>query len=90
MTECYKISISFSPVTRRIIVKAEQSRLGRTPRFVVTNLPQTDKSFYETVCCVCGGMENRINDQQSGLFADRMPCQSRCMRSVAGSHRIAL
>lgn len=59
---------------RRIIVKAEHTRLGSNPRFVVTNLPQTDKHLYDKVYCARGDMENRIKDQQLGLFADRTSC----------------
>jgi len=59
---------------RRIIVKAEHTRLGSNPRFVVTNLPQTDKHLYDKVYCARGDMENRIKDPQLGLFADRTSC----------------
>lgn len=59
---------------RRIIVKAEHTRLGSNPRFVVTNLSQTDRYLYDKVYCARGEMENRIKDQQLGLFADRTSC----------------
>jgi Transposase DDE domain group 1 len=60
--------------TRRVIAKAEHLNKGSNPRFVVTSLPQ--KWFpaavvYETVYCERGEMENRIKEQQLGLFADR-------------------
>ena len=56
---------------RRVIVKAEYNRLGSNPRFVVTNLTQTDKYLYDKLYCARGDMENRIKDQQLGLFAHR-------------------
>lgn len=40
----------------------------------MTNLPQTDKHRYAKVYCARGDMENRIKDQQLGLFADRTSC----------------
>lgn len=59
---------------RRVIVKAEHSAHGANPRFVVTNLPQTDKYLYDKVYCARGDMENRIKDQQLDLFAGRTSC----------------
>lgn len=56
---------------RRIIVKAEHTCKGSNPRFVITNLPQTDRYLYDKLYCVRGDMENRIKDQQLGLFAHR-------------------
>ena len=56
---------------RRIIIKAEHSRKGSNPRFVVTNLLQTDRYLYDKLYCARGEMENRIKDQQLGLFAHR-------------------
>ena len=56
---------------RRVIVKAEHSSRGANPRFVVTNLPQTDKFLYDKIYCARGDMENRIKDQQLDLFAGR-------------------
>ncbi len=60
--------------TRRVIGKAEHVDKGDNPRFVVTSLPQ--KWFpapvvYEAMYCQRGEMENRIKEQQLGLFADR-------------------
>src|SRR5215467_13773590 len=60
--------------TRRVVAKAEHVSQGSNPRFVVTSLPA--KWFpaavvYETVYCERGEMENRIKEQQLGLFADR-------------------
>ena len=56
---------------RRVIVKAEYGRKGSNPRFVITNLPQTDRYLYDKLYCARGEMENRIKDQQLGLFAHR-------------------
>lgn len=56
---------------RRVIVKAEHSSHGANPRFVVTNLEQTDRYLYDKVYCARGDMENRIKDQQLDLFAGR-------------------
>jgi len=53
------------------IVKAEHSSHGPNPRFVVTNLPQTDRYLYDKIYCARGDMENRIKDQQLDLFAKR-------------------
>ena len=59
---------------RRVIGKAEHLNKGSNPRFVVTSL--TPDCFpaevvYETAYCDRGEMENRIKEQQLGLFADR-------------------
>jgi len=59
---------------RRVVAKAEHLNQGSNPRFVVTSLP--NKGFpaavlYETLYCARGEMENRIKEQQLGLFADR-------------------
>ena len=59
---------------RRVILKAEVTARGRNPRFVVTNLPQRAKYLYDELYCARGEMENRIKDQQLGLFADRTSC----------------
>ena len=57
--------------TRRVIVKAEHSEGGPNPRFVVTNMPGDEQELYDDVYCQRGEMENRIKEQQLGLFADR-------------------
>lgn len=59
---------------RRVIVKAEHTDQGANPRFVVTNLEGDAQTLYETVYCARGEMENRIKEQQLGLFADRTSC----------------
>jgi len=56
---------------RRVIVKAEHSSHGASPRYVVTNLPQGDQYLYDKLYCARGDMENRIKDQQMDLFAGR-------------------
>ena len=59
---------------RRVIVKAEHSEQGPNPRFVVTNLCGPARNLYDQVYCARGEMENRIKEQQLGLFADRTSC----------------
>ena len=59
---------------RRVIGKAEYLPNKANPRFVVTNLTTRQasaKRLYETLYCARGDMENRIKEQQLGLFADR-------------------
>jgi len=59
---------------RRVVGKAEYLPNKPNPRFVVTNLPVSRagaKRLYEQLYCVRGEMENRIKEQQLGLFADR-------------------
>jgi hypothetical protein len=60
--------------TRRVVAKAEHLNKGSNPRFIVTSLPARGfpaAMLYETIYCARGEMENRIKEQQSGLFADR-------------------
>jgi hypothetical protein len=59
---------------RRIIAKAEQTVQGANPRFVVTNLSGSAQSLYDQLYCARGEMENRIKEQQLGLFSDRTSC----------------
>ena len=56
---------------RRVVVKAEHMVKGENPRFIVTNLAGDSKHLYEAIYCARGEMENRIKEQQLGLFADR-------------------
>jgi len=56
---------------RRVIAKAEHLSKGSNPRFVVTNLHDAPRELYEDLYCARGEMENRIKEQQLGLFADR-------------------
>ena len=71
---------------RRVIVKAEHTAQGDNPRFVVTNLPGDPQELYEEVYCPRGEMENRIKEQQLGLFADRTSCHE----FVANQFRLLL
>jgi hypothetical protein len=65
---------------RRIIVKAEylpggdKSEPKDNIRFVVTNLDGEGRTLYEDFYCKRGDAENRIKEQQLGLFADRTSC----------------
>ena len=74
---------------RRVVVKAEHMVKGENPRFIVTNLAGDSKHLYEAIYCARGEMENRIKEQQLGLFADRTSCheflpnQFRVMLSAA-------
>lgn len=71
---------------RRVIVKAEHLDKGANPRFVVTNLPGDPRELYEDLYCQRGQMENRIKEQQLGLFADRTSCHD----FVANQFRVLL
>jgi len=53
---------------------------------VVSNEPGDPQGFYEDVYCQRGEMENRIKEQQLGLFADRTSCH----RFVANQFRLLL
>ena len=61
------------PRERQVVVKAEHTDLGANTRFIVTNLDMDDdpQGLYDDMYCERGEMENRIKDQQLGLFADR-------------------
>jgi hypothetical protein len=59
---------------RWIIAKAEHSAQGANPRFVVTNLIGSAQRIYDQIYCARGEMENRIKEQQLGLFSDRTSC----------------
>jgi DDE family transposase len=59
---------------RRVVGKAEYLAKGANPRFIVTSIESEEKearSLYEDFYCARGDMENRIKEQQLGLFADR-------------------
>jgi hypothetical protein len=60
--------------SRRVIAKAEHSDQGSNPRFVVTSLQGGAQAIYDEIYCARGEMENRIKEQQLGLFADRTSC----------------
>jgi hypothetical protein len=59
---------------RPVIAKAEFGAQGTNPRFVVTSLPGDPEDLYDRVYCGRGNMENRIKEQQLGLFSDRTSC----------------
>jgi len=59
---------------RRVIAKAEHSDRGENPRFIVTSLDGDPQELYDDLYCQRGDMENRIKEQQLGLFADRTSC----------------
>jgi hypothetical protein len=61
---------------RRVIHKAEHNSQGDNPRFVVTNLTHDAQALYDEVYCARGEMENRIKEQQLGLFAGRTSCHA--------------
>ena len=59
---------------RRVVGKAEYLAKGENPRFIVTSMASEEKEareLYENFYCARGDMENRIKEQQLGLFADR-------------------
>jgi len=59
---------------RRVLVKAEHAEGGENPRFVVTSLAGEPGELYDKLYCQRGDAENRIKEQQLGLFADRTSC----------------
>jgi hypothetical protein len=72
---------------RRVIVKAERLRQGPNVRFVVTNLlAPTGRQIYDGIYTARGDMENRIKEQQRGLFADRTSCR----KFLANQFRVLL
>lgn len=77
---------------RRVIAKAEYLRGGHgasskaNPRYVVTNLAGDARVLYEEIYCQRGESENRIKEQQLGLFADRTSCH----RFVANQFRVLM
>jgi hypothetical protein len=71
---------------RRVIVKAEHLEEGPNTRFVVTNLAGEPHTLYDEVYCQRGDAENRIKEQQLGLFADRTSCHD----FVANQFRVLL
>jgi len=62
--------------TRRVIAKAEHGSRGENPRFVVTSLAGNAQGLYDDLYCQRGDAENRIKEQQLGLFADRTSCHA--------------
>jgi Transposase DDE domain group 1 len=59
---------------RRVVGKAEFTKEGPNPRFVVTSLKRKQcktRYLYEKLYCARGDMENRIKECQLDLYADR-------------------
>lgn len=56
---------------RKVIGKAEFNNRGENPRFILTTLDGEPQELYENIYCARGDMENRIKEQQLGLFSDR-------------------
>ena len=61
---------------RRVIAKAEFGPQGDNPRFVATSLAGDPERLYDDLYCQRGETENRIKEQQLGLFADRTSCHA--------------
>ena len=59
---------------KTIIGKAEHSKHGANPRFLVTNIDGDPQKLYQELYCARGDMENRIKEQQLCMFADRTSC----------------
>ena len=69
----YRTKTSWSR-PRRVVAKAEVLVGKKNPRFVVTSLRAEELDaavLYEDLYCARGDMENRIKEQQLGMFADR-------------------
>jgi hypothetical protein len=71
---------------RRVIARIEHGDKGSNPRFILTSLRGDPVELYETIYCARGEMENRIKEQQLGLFADR----TSCTKFVANQFRLLL
>jgi hypothetical protein len=71
---------------RRVIVKAEHLQQGENTRFIITNLTGDRQELYDKLYCQRGEAENRIKEQQLGLFADRTSCHD----FVANQFRVLL
>ena len=67
---------------RRVVAKAEWTHGKANPRFVVTSIAThrvRARHLYERLYCQRGEMENRIEERQLDLFADRT--STRAMRA---------
>ena len=60
---------------RRVIAKIEHTLRGANPRYIVTSLKGDPRTLYERLYCARGDMENRIEENQLELFADRTSCR---------------
>lgn len=72
--------------SRRVIGRIEHTDKGENPRFIVTSLEGDGRELYEDTYCGRGEVENRIKEQQLGLFADRTSCHD----FVANQFRLLL
>ena len=64
---------------RRVVGKAEWTREGGNPRFVISNIGSDEvgaQALYEETYCSRGDMENRIKEQKLDLFAGRTSTES--------------
>ena len=71
---------------RRVIARIEHTEKGENPRFITTTLAGEGQQLYEQTYCARGEVENRIKEQQLGLFADRTCCHD----FVANQFRLLL
>jgi hypothetical protein len=71
---------------RRVISRIEHGDKGANPRFITTSLSGDGQILYEQTYCGRGEVENRIKEQQLGLFADRTSCHD----FVANQFRLLL
>jgi hypothetical protein len=62
------------PWKRRVVAKAEWLGDKANPRYVITSVRGRAREIYEDRYCARGDMENRIKEQQYGLFSDRTSC----------------
>ena len=59
---------------RRVILRAEASRRGVDPRYVVTNVSARPKLLYEKIYCSRGAVELMIKEHKRHLQSDRTSC----------------
>ena len=75
------------PRRRRVILKAEHMAEGPNARLVVSNLDHlAAEQVYDELYVQRGDAENRIKEQQLGLFADRTSCS----KFLANQYRLLL
>jgi len=71
---------------RWVVAKAEHSRLGENPRFVISTLTDFPPETVYRAYCGRGTCELYIKDFKNALFADRLSCSS----FVANAFRLCL
>jgi hypothetical protein len=64
------------PQARHVVMKAEVSKEGANPRFVVTSLPEFAPALLYHAYCERGQCENFIKDFKNALQADRLSCST--------------